>query len=63
MTTKSNAASKATGYIAAIGAAGGVGAFLLLIFPEHASWAVLAAIVVLLFALGAVSWLGGPTEP
>ena len=64
MTTQSNAQSKATGYIAALGAAGGVGGFILLIGgSRYRAWAVVAAVLVLAVALGVVAWLGGPTNP
>lgn len=49
--------SAINGILAAIGAAGGVGAFILLIRPAARKEAVIAALVVLLIGLGVVSYL------
>jgi butyrate kinase len=56
------------GYIAAIGAAGGVAYFILVVRPADKRLAVIAAFVVLAIALGAVTLLetqlgGAPPAP
>jgi len=51
--------SSLNGYLAAIGAAGGVGAFVLLLKPNARSLAVFLAIAVLLIGLGVVAWVAG----
>ena len=45
--------------VATAGAAGGVGALILLLYPSHRAWAVYAAILILLVGLGVVAWFEG----
>lgn len=52
----------ATGLIATVGAAGGVGGFIALLWPSKRSWALYAALLVLLFGLGFFAWLQNREE-